>query len=81
MKTGQVERRISECRLNSERFVRIRKSRGFLRGFARIQTVSAFSVAIGADSDADAGRADANAATFLIAAALDVTLATGSIPV
>ena len=43
--------------------------------------LSAFSVAIGADSDADAGGADADAATFLIAAALDITLATGSIPV
>jgi hypothetical protein len=40
-----------------------------------------FSVAIGADSDADAGRADADAATFLIAAALDITLAARGISV
>ena len=35
----------------------------------------------GTDSDANAGGADADAATFLIAAALDITLATGSISV
>jgi hypothetical protein len=57
------------------------KSRGFLRGFARIQTAVGWSVAIGADSDADAGRADADPATVSIAAALDMTLAAGSISV
>jgi hypothetical protein len=43
--------------------------------------LSALSVAIGADSDADAGRADADPATVPIAAALDITLAAGSIAV
>ena len=43
--------------------------------------LSVFSVAIGADSDADAGGVDADAATVPIAAALDVTLAAGSISV
>jgi hypothetical protein len=43
--------------------------------------LSAFSVAIGADSDADAGGVDADAAAVPITAALDITLATGSIPV
>ena len=41
--------------------------------------LSVFSVAIGADSDADAGGVDADAATVPIAAALDMTLAAGSI--
>jgi hypothetical protein len=74
---------LARCRLTtrSERFeFASEKSRGFLRGFARIQTVVAFSVAIGADSDADAGRADADAATVPIAA-LDMTLAAGGISV
>jgi hypothetical protein len=58
------------------------KSRGFLRGFARTQIASAFSVAVGADSDADAGGADADAAaTSLIAAVFDMTLAARSISV
>jgi hypothetical protein len=43
--------------------------------------LSAFSVAIGADSDADAGGVDADAAAVPITAALDITLATGSLPV
>ena len=63
------------------RAICMRKSRGFLCGMLVFRLLSAFSVAIGADSDADTGRADADAATFLIAAALDVTLATGSISV
>ena len=41
--------------------------------------LSVFSVAIGADSDADAGGVDADAATVPIAAALDMTFAAGSI--
>ena len=57
------------------------KSRGFLRGFARIQTLSASSIAIGADSDADAGGLDADAAAVPITAALDITLAAGRISV
>ena len=66
----------------SERFeFASEKSRGEIRGFARIQTVVGFSVAIGADSDADAGGVDADAATVPIAAALDVALAAGSISV
>ena len=37
---------------------------------------------VGADSDANTGRADADAATFLIAALLDITLARGiSVPI
>jgi hypothetical protein len=60
-----------------------KQSRGFLRGFVRIQIrlLSARSIAIGADSDADAGRADADATTFLVTATLDVTLAAGSVSV
>jgi hypothetical protein len=43
--------------------------------------LSAFSVAIGADADADAGRVDADAAIVPMAAAFDVTLAAGRISV
>jgi hypothetical protein len=39
------------------------------------------SVAIGADSDADTRRADADAGTFVVAAALDIALAARSIAV
>lgn len=84
MKNGQLERRMSERRLTmrSGRFeFASEKSRGFLRGFARIQAVAGCSVAIGADSDADAGRADADAATVAIAATFDITLAAGNISV
>jgi hypothetical protein len=43
--------------------------------------LSAFSVAIGADSDADAGGVDTDAATVSIAASLDITLAARSVPI
>ena len=58
-----------------------KKSRGFLRGFVHITPLSAVSVAMGADSDANAGRADADATTIPMAATLDMTPAAGSISV
>jgi hypothetical protein len=58
-----------------------KKAADFSAALLVFRLASAFSVAIGADSDADAGRADADAATFLIAVALDMTLAAGSISV
>lgn len=49
------------------------KSRGFLRGLLHT-TCSTSSVAVGPDSDAHAGSAEADTATFFIASALDITL-------
>ena len=78
---GQVERHVGggSMRLTtrSEPFeIAIKKSRGFLRGFSRVRLLPVSSV--GTDSDANAGGADADAAaTFLIAAPLDITLARG----
>jgi len=57
------------------------KAADFSAAFVRIRPLSAASVATGADSDANAGRADADAATFPIAAALDMTPAAMSISV
>ena len=71
----------ARCRLTTRSELFACEKPRISRGLLVFRLLSAFSVAIGADSDADAGGADANAATFLIAAALDITLATGSIPV
>jgi hypothetical protein len=57
------------------------KAADFSAALLVFRLLSAFSVAIGADSDADAGGVDADAAAVPITAALDITLATGSIPV
>ena len=58
-----------------------KKAADFSAALFVFRLAPAFSVAIGADSDAYTGRADADAATFLIAAVLDMTLAAGSISV
>jgi hypothetical protein len=72
----QVRRRLNRSELFE--FASEKKPRISPRLFS-CQALPAASV--GTDSDADAGGADADAATFLIAAALDITLATGSISV
>ena len=58
-----------------------KKAADFSAALPVSRRLSVLSVAIGADSDADAGRADADPATVPIAAALDITLAAGSIAV
>jgi hypothetical protein len=57
------------------------KAADFSAALLVFRLLSAFSVAIGADSNADAGGADADAATVPITAALDITLAAGSISI
>jgi hypothetical protein len=57
-----------------------RKAADFSAALLVFRLLSTFSVAIGADSDADTGGVDADAAAPM-AVALDVTLAAGSISV
>jgi hypothetical protein len=83
-KAAQAERRLSECRLTirSELFqFASEKAADFPAALLVFRSLSTFSVTIGADSDADTGRADADAATIAVAATFDIALATGSISV
>jgi hypothetical protein len=74
----------AQCRLTtrSGRFeFASEKAADFSAALLVLGLLSAFSVAVGADSDADAGGVDADAATVPITTALDITLAAGSISV
>lgn len=54
--------------------LRHKKGRGFVRGPSAYDLLVNSSVAVGANSDAHAGSAEAHSATFVITPALDITL-------